>query len=349
LPRLIGNDAVPRLSDIAIHSQQPALRKRAVTELGSLAAEECIAPLTRCLLLDPEQEVREMAATALSAFPPAPVAVAALLEVGAENGIQAGGIDRRQIATALRRTIDEGFPDGSTPASQLLKAAVSGNRRWPYLAALLVTVCGDSDSAGRLVNAFEAEHGLDPEALRWLRIELGGPTALDPILDQLRDDLHTYFQMPVHALNEQTRKHWEQVLSDARTGFRVRMAMSVVVFAVGVTLLLISSWRFLFGDLDATSAWGAGVSFAGGISSMLLVVYSGPLRDIRQSVRDLGASNAIFIAYVHRVLQASHVFTALYLRERMTFEEASSAAALIKQAMQESIDALDRLSEKDGA
>ena len=72
----------------------------------------------------------------------------------------------------------------------------------------------------------------------------------------------------------------------------------------------------------------------------LLTVYSGPLKDIRQSVSDLGAANVAFIGFVHQVLQVSHVFTAHYLRETVSFDEARQAAEIIAVASKNATAAL---------
>ncbi len=340
LPVLLGARAVPRLTGIAATGESAGLRRRAVEELASMDAALGVVPLCRSLLLDTAPEVRAAAAAGLAALPPTPAMVTALLEIGREHRLEPADVDGRQIAAALERATRDGFGDGTTPVDHLVQAATTVDRPWPYLATLILALCGDSTRAGEQVNEFERRHQVGADDLRWLRIELGGQTALDPILAQLRQDLSEYFQVPVHKLNEATREHWERTLSDARIGFRIRMAMSVVVFIIGAVLVVASSWQFLFGGLDPAAAWGAGGSFVGGLGAMLLVVYSGPLRDIREAVADLATSNAIFIAYVHRVLQASHTFTALYLRERVTLDEAEHAGRLMQEAMRDSVAAL---------
>jgi hypothetical protein len=340
LPKLIGADAIPRLSQIAQSSAPERLRERAVVQIGTLADPQTIEPLVWNLLVDPSHTVRARAAEALAGLPPTPAMIGALVECGEQQRLQSNDVEIALVALALGPANKDGYADNTTPISRLLEVATAHPTGWPFLATLILAASGDATHAGQEVNEFERRPGVAPDTLRWLRIELGGTTALDPILAQLRSDLREYFQVPVHMLNEQTRGEWQKTLSDARWGFRVRMAMSVVVFVVGVFLIVASSCLFLFGSLDATAAWGAGVSFVGGLSAMLLVVYSGPLRDIREAVRDLGSSNAIFIAYVHRVLQASHTFSALYLREKMTLDDAERTAGLMQDAMHASIEAL---------
>jgi hypothetical protein len=66
---------------------------------------------------------------------------------------------------------------------------------------------------------------------------------------------------------------------------------------------------------------------------MLLVIYRGPLREIRNSVNDLGIASAAFIAYIHRVLQISHTFSFHYLKQQITFDAVEKSSKLIKEAM----------------
>jgi len=69
----------------------------------------------------------------------------------------------------------------------------------------------------------------------------------------------------------------------------------------------------------------------------LLVIYSGPLKEIRQSVNDLGIANASFIAYVHPVLEISHTFSFYYLQQQITFQEMEKSSKLIQEAMFDTI------------
>jgi hypothetical protein len=203
-----------------------------------------------------------------------------------------------------------------------------------------VIICASKNSvteAGRRLNELQAARGWSAADLESLRIEIGGETALDPVLSALRADLHTYFQIPIHELNEATRRGWERTIESAQQGFRARVYMSIAVFCVGIALLVASSIRFLAGDLSGNALYGTGVSFSTGLGTMLLVVYTGPLKQIRQSVSDLGSASAAFIAYVHQVLEISHTFTSLYMRERMTFEEMEKSSRLIGEAMQATV------------
>ena len=124
-------------------------------------------------------------------------------------------------------------------------------------------------------------------------------------------------------------------MKSARRAFTVRMAMSIVVFFVGIALIIVSVVLFAIGHLNSRQAFGVGGSLVGGIASMLAVVYSGPLKDIRQSASDLGTANVAFIGYVHQVLQISHTFSSHYLSDGVTYDKLAQSTALIGNAMQD--------------
>jgi hypothetical protein len=117
--------------------------------------------------------------------------------------------------------------------------------------------------------------------------------------------------------------------------------MSGLVFAAGFVLLLVSSWRLLYPDTPGTHNIESFAPFAAGLGTMLLIVYAGPLKDIRQSVNDLATANAVFIAYVHRILETSHTFSYYYLHEEITFEDMAKSSGLIREAMESAVRSLN--------
>jgi hypothetical protein len=55
----------------------------------------------------------------------------------------------------------------------------------------------------------------------------------------------------------------------------------------------------------------------------------------------LATANAVFIAYVHRILETSHTFSYYYLHEQISFEDMAKSSALIKEAMENTIRSLN--------
>lgn len=257
------------------------------------------------------------------------------------NEIDAAGIVRSLYGAT--RDSDDIFGVSKISPEELQKswieAALNADERMTGILGKLIveTAEGDQAAAGASINAYQSKHDTAPEKLRKLRIAVGGETALDPIMQTLSENLEDRFHKPIKEINEQTRQMWDQTTKHAQMGFQVRIWMSVIVFVVGIILLIISSFQFLFGDITGATLWGPGVSFVAGLAMTLLVVYSGPLKEIRQSVNDLGIANASFIAYVHRVLEISHTFSFYYLQQKITFEEMEKSSKLIREAMFDTI------------
>lgn len=158
-----------------------------------------------------------------------------------------------------------------------------------------------------------------------------------PIEQVLQFNLQEYFQQPITRLNEDTRVMWQNTIRYAQYGFLARIWMSVAVFLVGLVLFATSSWLMLFGNLNLEQLFGPGISFVAGLGAMIAVIYTGPLKEIRKSVDDLGIASAAFIAYIHRVLEISHTFSYYYLKNQMSFDEMTKSSKLIEDAMSSTI------------
>jgi len=165
--------------------------------------------------------------------------------------------------------------------------------------------------------------------------------ARDPTTKVLQDSLQDFFQVPIHHLNEDTRNMWHKTILYAQYGFLTRIGMSIAVFLVGLLVAGVSSWRIILGNLQPEQLYGPSVSFVGGLGAMFAIIYTGPLKEIRKSVNDLGIASAAFIAYIHRVLEISHTYSFYYLREKISFEEMMKSSKLIEEAMNTTVNLLD--------
>lgn len=328
----LGEQALPRLRDVARDDDDAKVRCRAV-ELAASFGEAATALLAEALVRDADARVTAAAAEGLATLQDGPAKVQAVIDAIATTGRSRGDLDADLVVSALAA---DGYGADAGLTEHLIRHAVGcpDELRGVLAALIIASADGSTVRAGELLNAFATTASLPAGQLEALRIEIGGVTALDPLLRILQSDLRHFFQEPIHQLNEDTRQSWLHTIEAAQNGFRWRMRMSIAVFFVGMALLIVSSMRFLFGDdLSTEQLFGSGVSFFAGVASVLLTIYSGPLKDIRQSVRDLSAASAAFIGYVHTVLQISHTFSSQYLQQRMTFAEMKESSALLQAAM----------------
>jgi HEAT repeat protein len=354
--RMAGAEAVRSLVQ-ATETGTPEVRAVAVTEMGlalqaSMNTEEptdrlndndrrqAIRALVRRLIsIEEVQDVRDRAVQVLGAIDAGDEKVAALINEVTSQGLLRGQLDATAAVKALRAT---GFGEDSLLVEHLIGRAIDadGAVRGVIAELLIASAQRNVLMVGDRIKSYQKKHAIADANLQELRIEIGGATALSPLLRILQQDLHTYFQQPIYKLNEDTQAHWKDTIDKAGAGFRYRTIMSLIVFALGMALVAGSFVIFLTGSQHGASLWGPGVSFAGGLATVLLTVYTGPLKDIRQSVADVAAANAAYIGYIHAVLQISHTFSRQYLEGSVTFDEIEKSTKVIRVAMNSTVAAL---------
>jgi len=320
-------------------------REQAVWKLSEIGSIDGVTPLVEALIDDPSEEVQVSAANALRAMQVDWQQKAeSLLNSLDKGGKSRAEVDEVNVLRAIMPPEEERAKNEYLLTGYLISQALGkGPRMTDTLAGLITQSAGENPLvAGQRINAYQKENNIPETEFRNLRIAVGGETALDPIMRTLTDNLHEYFQVPIHQLNEHTREMWQKTMVFAQVGFITRIAMSIIVFLVGMALVSISTWQVLSGNLqlELEQLLGPGVSFVSGLGTMLLIVYTGPLSEIRRAVFDLGIGSAAFIAFVHRVLETSHTFSFKYLKQEISFEEMKKSSDLIESAMSGTISML---------
>jgi hypothetical protein len=316
--------------------------------LGKLKEPSALSPLCRAVVKDGNRVVRSAAAGAIHGLPiDWKDRANFLLHFLEESGMSRARVDSENILLAIEpdtgKTLDGPFAVADHLIAKTLEKADTPSRAQAVFAELIIGSLGrDMELAGERVNAYQHSNQLPDERLQALRIQIGGETALDPILRVLRENLEVNFQRPLRALNQSTQAHWEKTIGFSQIGFMVRMAMSIIVFVAGILLLGFSGKEIVFGNLQPERLLGPGVSFLTALGTVLLLIYTGPLKEIRRSMIDLAATSAAFIAYIHRVLQVSHTFSAYYLKQQMTFAENEHSCKLIEDAMRDTVEMLQK-------
>jgi hypothetical protein len=260
--------------------------------------------------------------------------------------VNSTNLDQRALTTALD---PHGADDRQKMVDRLVTEATkhTGKRSIALIAGLLILITGNTDDAGQALNEAAGRLRLKETQLRALRIQVGGEIALTPLLRSIQNDLENYFRKPLHELRRETEQNWQQTMRSAQHAFTVRVVMSVLVFLLGLVLVGASAVAVITGH-DTGTIFGPGVSLVSGLGTMLLVIYTGPLKDIRVSVADLGSANAAFIAYVHRVSEISHTFSAKYLAEDVNYEDLKISCTLLSDASKDAIKELQPDKPKSG-
>jgi len=343
LAKLSLEEFVVSLKEYAITDPSEKIRGRISSNLAASNSRNSIDLLFRQLCFDSSDFVKQQAKDALHSIQSFSLKFECLMNVFGKKTPIWENLDADLVIYALLDSGSESRTQQDRISQELIKKAVNASKNLTrYIAHLLIeTSDRDTNKAGRTINHYQNRLEIDPKELEQLKIEIGGDEAISSLLEKLDFDLTNYFHDPIHRLNEQTQKEWEKTIAAARIGFYVKMLMSCFVFLAGMIMLGISFYQVIFNELSGSQLWGTGASFVSGLGGMLIVIYSGPLKDIKNAVNDLGASNSAYIAYIHRILQISHTFSANYRSNRVCYEDAKMASELIGEAMKETVSRLE--------
>lgn len=334
-------EAVPCLGATLRRNVNAQVRQLTAVTLGKLPFTTIVEPLFQATLLDQSPKVQHAARDALTRFPDWQEKARQLLRTLDSSPLQRGQLEAMALIETIRPDAEALTRDPHLLTNFLIAQALdhTKNERLLSLCASLIIASanGSLTLAGECLDVFRRHNAVTEEQLRPLRVEIGGARALSPLLAQLEENLKIYFQEPIKALNEDTQHVWRQTLRIAQIGFALRSLMSVTLFIIGAYLVIHSYHLFTTGTLDIEGFFGPGVAFVTGLATMLTMVYTGPLRDIRKSVSDVGAADAAFMAYIHRLLQVSHTFSYYYLEGKASFDELKTAGDLIEDMLTETV------------
>lgn len=338
-------DATPCLGETLRRHPHYRVRRIAASALNKLGDPRGIAYLVKAFLLDQNLDVRKVAKDTLIKQDNWQEKTNQIIDYLAKTPGQTLFADNYAIVQVMKSA--NTVSDESTPyplTDYLIDLTISKHLKNEQLVArladfIVISAGGSKKIAGERIAFYRdrADTAVTNETLQPLQIEIGGVTALDPILGQLEKNLEKYFQDPIKNLNDNTREVWRQTIFIAHTGFALRALMSVALFLIGGYLVLDSYQQFKTGDFDMAGFFGPGVSFVSGLATMLTMIFTGPLKEIRKAVSDVGMANTAFISYIHRVSQVSHTFSYYYLQGKISFKELDNAGKLIEDMTDDTV------------
>jgi hypothetical protein len=316
------------------------IKIRCVALLGEIGDDYALEVLSELVFSERKEKIRDEVVKAMSKIKQwRKKADAILAFIDKNNELHRPGINAPEIILAIegeegsvRKELGRIWVNHAVGATARVKAVIAS--------LLIATVGGNVNEAGNFINQYVKSNPDTEEQLHQLRIEVGGTSSLEPILQKLQDNLEHHFQKPVTELNKLTTNNWIMTVKCVYWGFVARLAMSVCTFLAGLCLTIWSVYQFSLDKESASAIWGAGVSMFAGIGSMLVIIYTGPLKNIGKSVEELAKANAIFIGFIHAVLQISHTFSAKYIRGDFSFEETAQSNQLVQKTVRSAVENL---------
>jgi len=168
--------------------------------------------------------------------------------------------------------------------------------------------------------------------------QLGGETAVRTLQAQRTKALDTYTKLLGDA-DEQIMGQFNQLMTQARSGFTMSMTMHSVIFIIGVVTLGFSLYVALSRGFETFERYvGIGAAI-GSLGTLLLLFYKDPLKNIRESVTNLVKVNVIFLGYVRQINQIDATFKHLFLTSTgFSAEQMNQTVVQIQGSVKQTMD-----------
>jgi HEAT repeat protein len=326
---------IPMLIDIA---GDPNIyldtRWECIQTLASFLQQKFVAaPLAELLMKDPNSTMRRYYLEALIKLNQPDESKAALLKAVEDSDAQI----RLEAANALESMIG-----AEESVKTLIPRALQAEKNIDLLVDGLRHISSDLAATGLRDALGNPDTKVSSRANDLLTM-LGGQTAAQILIGERTKALDRYTSILTGA-DEDVRKHFGQLISQARAAFWFSMAMHTIVFLIGVGIL-IGSLVLAFQDgLNTVTALVGGT--VGTVAVVLTTFYRNPLRNVRGSLNALMQVDVVFLGYVRQINQIDATFKHMFLEARdfgttqmqATVAESQSAVSKILEEIQKHIE-----------
>ena len=175
--------------------------------------------------------------------------------------------------------------------------------------------------------------------VRKLFIEMGGIQAIKR--SQVNADIREKYMNMTCKAQGKVETMFEKSISDAKSAFKVSLAMNVIVFLVGIILLATSGILAITSNTQDKWA-GVGVSSGTGFLSVVYSLFiNKPSRKIRKNTNHLMRLKVIFLGYLRELTQMDQSFSKnLIDADTITEEVLDKFVSKIKGSMNNALTAL---------
>jgi hypothetical protein len=177
------------------------------------------------------------------------------------------------------------------------------------------------------------------EHVQRLLSEIGGVSAFQK-LRSLTQSTERYVSI-LEKADESLREQFESTIGEARSGFKLVIAMDMIVFLMGVILISLSAILALKNPTPLVS-WSSWITGTGGVLAVLYGRFiARPRQQVEASVQYLSGLKAVFLGYLRQLRQTDQAYTRRVLDEKpLTAEETKGFNALIEEIMERSMQRL---------
>jgi hypothetical protein len=329
---------VAELGDYLLKPESVSLQLAIIRTFSQIPLPETVNWLLKCLIQTHDPSLRAALAYAIrsaAGLTEWQEKVTLLLDELQNDGRYREHLEMGALVTAVCPPDSKLRLDRYLLTDTLINCAPSSNDRMiGILAGLILESCGRNiNRAGERLEVYaqmSPEHKITWDALR---AEVSG--LLTP--GELRANLDRTFQQPVKAVHDEINASWQATIQDTRKGLKMRLAISSLVSIGGV--LLLGTAVYLVWQKETVAGL---ISAVLSLTVLLLsFFYSGPIKETRRALTDIGVANAVYAAYMQRMLAISHVFVQQYLvGQKPSFEQVKQTNEMVNDVVQNTVKAL---------
>ncbi len=231
----------------------------------------------------------------------------------------------------------------STTVMRIIELLVKrGDQELPRFARGLREMRDQKAIAEELAAAMASHCSATQDCAQRLLSEIGGASAFEK-LRGLTKSTERYLSV-LDKADDRLRELFEATVAEARTGFKIVIAMDVVLFFVGVVLIALSGYLAMQ-EAKPFSSWATWITGSAGVLATLYGRFvAQPRAQVQASVQYLSGLKAVFLGYLRQLRQTDLAYTRRVLEDKpLAADETKAFNDLVEQTMEK---ALGHLSER---
>lgn len=199
----------------------------------------------------------------------------------------------------LARVIKHGEMDFTLPLLNRLKELPDED----HILYDLAKTCLDKTNlvGGLVILQSSKETRMDANLLDKLLTKLGISTLT-------RNYLTNDYRSRMDTLWKKSETSWTQSIDSARLNYRILLLMSMVIFLIGITLLIIPVGQLATQQIKLETAFATGLSLLTGLGLIISLFYGGPFKNINNTINRLNRTHVAFVGFMTRISQIAIAF-----------------------------------------
>jgi len=154
---------------------------------------------------------------------------------------------------------------------------------------------------GLVILQSSKETRMDANRLDKLLIQLGISTLT-------RNYLTNDYRSRMDKLWDKSTNSWSDSITYARLNYVILLGMSMIIFLIGITLLIIPVGQLANQQIKLETAFATGLSLLTGLGLIISLFYGGPFKNINNTINRLNRTHVAFVGFMTRISQIAIAF-----------------------------------------